>query len=313
MVAARRKGKWTGGYPILGYDIGKDNKLQVNRRGERKGGLPLNKARIHNILTNPLYMGKVKAGELILDGEHDAILDEETFAKVRAILDRNNQNGGATVRNRHGALPKGLLFDAKHGFALGHSFTKKGGKLYRYYVNTQAAKEGWDSCTTTSLPAAEIENFVLERIRNVGRDPALQREILEEAKRDQEDKAQRVESERKAVFREIERLGTEIRDAAESGDGDRLRRLREQSAIQEEKLNAILDEKRRLDALRLSEDEVLAAMTDFDPLWEHMAPRERARLVELLVERVLVDSEAGTVAITFRPSGIRPLTKEKIA
>ena len=63
----------------------------------------------------------------------------------------------------------------------------------------------------------------------------------------------------------------------------------------------------------LSEDEVLAAMTDFDPLWEHMAPRERARLVELLVERVLVDSDVGTVAITFRPSGIRTLTMEKIA
>lgn len=29
--------------------------------------------------------------------------------------------------------------------------------------------------------------------------------------------------------------------------------------------------------------------------------------------RVLVDSETGTVAITFRPSGIRTLTKEKIA
>jgi hypothetical protein len=51
-----------------------------------------------------------------------------------------------------------------------------------------------------------------------------------------------------------------------SADGDRLRKLREQSAIQEEKLNAILDEKRRLDTLRLSEGEVLAALTDFDPL-----------------------------------------------
>jgi site-specific DNA recombinase len=352
VVAARRKGKWTGGHPLLGYDIGKDKrlavnrqeaervraifdlyirheaplpvvrecrslgwttKLWVNRRGERKGGLPLNKSRIHGIITNPLYMGKVKAGELILEGEHEAIIDEETFNRARAILDRNNRSSGTVVKNRHGALLKGLLFDAKTGFALGHSFTKKGGKLYRYYVNTQAAKEGWDSCTTTSLPAAEIENFVLERVRNVGRDPGLQREIIDEAARDHGDKAQRVERERQSVFREIERLGVEIREAAASGDGDRLRRLREQSASQEEKLNAILDEKRRLDTLRLSEDEVLAAMTDFDPLWEQLAPRERARLVELLVERILVDTEAGTVAITFRPSGIRTLTKEKIA
>ncbi|HSH09462.1 MAG TPA: hypothetical protein VK995_03685 [Oceanipulchritudo sp.] len=44
-----------------------------------------------------------------------------------------------------------------------------------------------------------------------------------------------------------------------------------------------------------------------------MAPRARARLVELLVEKVLVDCEAGIVAITFRPSGLRFLTKSKIA
>src|SRR5690606_17037342 len=30
IVAARRKGKWTGGYPILGYDIGADKKLALN-------------------------------------------------------------------------------------------------------------------------------------------------------------------------------------------------------------------------------------------------------------------------------------------
>jgi site-specific DNA recombinase len=353
VVAARRKGKWTGGHPILGYDIGKDKKLVVNRgeaervraifdlylrheaplplvrecrklgwttkvwvnrKGERRGGLPINKARIHGILTNPLYMGKVRAGKLVLDGEQEAIIDEATFVRARAILDRNCQNGGVVVRNRHGALLRGLLFDAKTGFALSHSFTKKGGKLYRYYVNTQAAKEGWGNCAgTTSLPAAEIESFVLERVQAAGRDKTLQREILAEAARDHAERSQRIERERKAALGRIRQLAAEIREAAESGDGDQLRRLREQSAIQEEKLSAILDEQRRLEALRLSEDEVLAALHDFDPLWRQMAPRERARLVELLVEKVMVDSEAGTVAITFRPSGIRTLTREKIA
>jgi site-specific DNA recombinase len=68
-------------------------KVWINRRGERKGGLLLNKARIYNIITTPLYMGKVKAGELVLDGEQDAIIDKATFAQVRTILDRNNRNG----------------------------------------------------------------------------------------------------------------------------------------------------------------------------------------------------------------------------
>lgn len=352
VVAARRKGKWTGGHPILGYDIGKDKRLLVNRaeaeqvreifdlyiqheaplpvvrecrtrgwttkvwtnrRGEQKGGLPLNKARIHAIVTNPLYIGKVKAGDLVLDGEHDAIIDEATCARARAILDRNNQSGGSAVRNVHGALLKGLLFDAKSGFALAHSFTKKGGKLYRYYVNTQAAKEGWDSCATTSLPAAEIEAFVMERIRVVGRDPGLQREIIEEAKREYDDRLQQLTKDRKALAKKLESASAAIREAVGSGDADALLHLRESAAAMEGKLAAILGEQKRLADSQMDDRAILATLTAFDPLWEHMAPRERARLVELLVEKVMVDSEAGTVAITFRPSGIRTLTKEKIA
>lgn len=58
---------------------------------------------------------------------------------------------------------------------------------------------------------------------------------------------------------------------------------------------------------------ILAALHDFDPLWQHMSRRKRACLVEPLVETVMVDSAAGTVAITFRASGINTLTKEKMA
>jgi hypothetical protein len=40
-----------------------------------------------------------------------------------------------------------------------------------------------------------------------------------------------------------------------------------------------------------------------------VAPRDQARIIELLVDRVNCDADAGSVAITFRPSGIKSLAK----
>jgi site-specific DNA recombinase len=43
-----------------------------------------------------------------------------------------------------------------------------------------------------------------------------------------------------------------------------------------------------------------------------LTPKEQARVIELLVERVDFDGSAGKVAITFRPAGIRTLADELV-
>jgi hypothetical protein len=57
--------------------------------------------------------------------------------------------------------------------------------------------------------------------------------------------------------------------------------------------------------------EVSAALSVFDPVWEQLAPKEQARVIGLLVERVAYDGKAGTVAITFHPTGIKALAQEQ--
>ncbi|MEZ6138287.1 MAG: zinc ribbon domain-containing protein [Pirellulaceae bacterium] len=51
--------------------------------------------------------------------------------------------------------------------------TKNGSKRYRYYVCMKAQKRGWKNCKSKSVPAAEIEKFVVDKIRHVGHDAAL--------------------------------------------------------------------------------------------------------------------------------------------
>jgi site-specific DNA recombinase len=58
--------------------------------------------------------------------------------------------------------------------------------------------------------------------------------------------------------------------------------------------------------------ELALALAAFHPLWKSLAPREQAGVIRLLLERVAYDAEKGTVAITFRPSGIRTLAREAL-
>lgn len=51
-------------------------------------------------------------------------------------------------------------------------------------------------------------------------------------------------------------------------------------------------------------------MAVFDPVWDSLTPREQARVIHLLVERVDYDGATGKIAITFHPSGIKMLADE---
>jgi len=56
--------------------------------------------------------------------------------------------------------------------------------------------------------------------------------------------------------------------------------------------------------------ELAKVLPIFDPVWESLSPREQARVMQLLVERVGYDGRNGAMAITFRNSGIKTLTQE---
>jgi site-specific DNA recombinase len=52
------------------------------------------------------------------------------------------------------------------------------------------------------------------------------------------------------------------------------------------------------------------AFSLFDPVWETLFPKEQARIMQLLVERIDYDADREILAITFSPVGIRTLSAE---
>ena len=93
-----------------------------------RGGRPFDKTSLHRLLTNPIYLGKVRHRGEEFKGEHEAIVDEAVWNSVQQMLLRNSRNGGAETRNKYGALLRGLIRCGSCDVAMGHVFTRKGTK-----------------------------------------------------------------------------------------------------------------------------------------------------------------------------------------
>jgi len=59
---------------------------------------------------------------------------------------------------------------------------RSGPRNYRYYVCQNATKQGYDVCATRSIPAQEIEDFVVDRITSIGKDEGLITRIEQKAR-----------------------------------------------------------------------------------------------------------------------------------
>ena len=200
VAASRKKGMWMGGVPPFGYRV-ENRKLLVDadtaahvrwifarfieigsctvlaREVDARGlGTPrgnrIDKKYLYRMLANRAYLGEsVHKGDSY-PGEHDAIIDRETWDKVHAILQESPRKRAARTRADTPALLKGLLF-GPDGAAFSPTHTRKGGRLYRYYVSQTVLKHGAGACPIGRVPAGEIEAAVIDQLRAVFRQPEI--------------------------------------------------------------------------------------------------------------------------------------------
>jgi DNA invertase Pin-like site-specific DNA recombinase len=273
-AASRARGMWMGGKVPLGYDV-VARKLVVNEdeaprvrlvfevfvetgsgietvaclRAEgatSKTGRPLDKGDVYKLLNNRTYVGEAAHKGQVYPGEHQAIVPRELWDQAHAILQtspraRTNQN-----RQHTPALLKGLIFGVD-GRALSPTHTRKGGRLYRYYVAQRVLKgdAAGDDSLVRRVSAAAIEAAVVDQLRALLQQP----EII---------------------------VGTWL--AARAGAPD------------------------------LTEAEVHRALGELDPLWGQLFPAEQARIVRLLVERVVVGPTGADIQL--RVEGLASLVRD---
>jgi site-specific DNA recombinase len=198
--ASRMKGMWMGGCPPLGYEV-KHRKLVENptdaahvrwvfarfieigsgtllaRELAERGvstsrGHRIDKKFIYRMLNNRVYIGEAVHKGTSYPGEHAAIIDREAWDSVHAILTESPRKRAARTRADTPALLRGLLY-GPDGAAFSPTHTRKGGRLYRYYVSQTVLKHGAGSCPVGRVPAGEIEAAVIDQLRAVFRQPEI--------------------------------------------------------------------------------------------------------------------------------------------
>ncbi len=216
MGAARKKGKWVGGRPPLGYNIDKVNhKIVINPeearlirkifslylekrsllattkamnddahqtksftsdKGIRFGGLQFKNTGIQLILKNVLYTGKVSYHDEIYEGEQEAIITEEDFQKVQQILADNWRERKVAGTAKSIGLLSQILRCKACNSSTYYIYSQKGTNRYHYYVCLNAQKRGYHVCPTRNVAAHAIENKFMECLRTLVTDSTFDSE-----------------------------------------------------------------------------------------------------------------------------------------
>ena len=200
VAASRMKGMWMGGVPPFGYEV-KDRKLIINETDaahvrwifarflEIGSGTEL--ARELGEARHPDQPWQPDRQEVPLPaaeqprphrrgGPQGRQLSRRArrhhrprdVGQVHTILQESPRKRAARTRADTPALLKGLLF-GPDGAAFSPTHTRKGGKLYRYYVSQTVLKHGAGSCPVGRVPAGEIEAAVIDQLRAVFRQPEI--------------------------------------------------------------------------------------------------------------------------------------------
>ncbi|MFK7903100.1 MAG: recombinase family protein [Nitratireductor sp.] len=213
IAASKKKGMWMGGVVPLGYQV-EDKKLFINKEEAKTveslylrylelgsvtelskealtNGLvgrsllsknntprktnPFGRGNLYHLLSNPIYLGKVKHHDQIYDGQHEAIIEVSIWDAVQQKLKANASNRLSTTNATSPNLFTGLLHD-EAGESLSPTHTNKKGKRYFYYVSKTSANhnvkdvlvknKSTNEKTTWRLSAPYLDKTVLQILKS---------------------------------------------------------------------------------------------------------------------------------------------------
>ena len=214
MAAAKKKGKWIGGRPPLGYDLDKVNhKIMVNpveaelvrkifdlylekrsllsvamalneneqktksytaAKGNRFGGIKFKSTGVQLIVKSPLYTGRVSYRGQLYPGEHERIVSDEVFKEAQEILANNRRERKVAGTMKNMGLLNNLLRCKACDSTMYCIYTMKGKNKYNYYLCMNAQKRGYKNCPTCLVAAQVIENKFMGFLRKITKDPRIE-------------------------------------------------------------------------------------------------------------------------------------------
>lgn len=340
MHNARKKGRFIGGRPVMGYNTTKEagvievneveairvrqifelylelrsvkatvlelrqrgwnNKKWVTKQGKVTGGAPFSKNGLHTLLTNPIYIGKVTLNGEVFEGKHDGVLDPELFESVQSMLQKNSVQQGNRKRNRHDALLKGLLYCTACDAPFSHTYTKKKNRMYRYYTCSHKRFEGSHTCPSPSLSAGEIEGLVTEQLLSIGSNPGLQDTVYQQLFEVVARKQDEQQQQVKTAKQQLARIKRELQSSREFDTADSLVSHLE---VQKAGAEELLGKAATIKLRKPTKKSIQEALSNMHELWPSFNAGEKCDFVRTLVQRVDYDALDERVTLHFNENG----------
>lgn len=221
VAASRAKGMWMGGTVPFGYRVS-DRKLvpiehdaatvrhiyerylalgsvralkaeldaqgiytkpRPAREGTQRPPAPFERGALYHLLSNPIYVGKVKHKTRLYDGEHEAIVPNELWDQVQTHLAERAMRKRDHTANGNTSLLTGRIRDHL-GRVMSPTATRRAGRTNRYYASLRG------SCGHNGTPlddkavrvgAAAMEKAIAKALQGLFTPDAIVRLVNEAA------------------------------------------------------------------------------------------------------------------------------------
>ena len=152
--------------------------IRRHRSGRGSGGRLFSRGKLYALLSNPIYIGRIRHKDRTYAGQHTAILDADLWQKVQDRLAANRNPTSRLRRARDPSPLAGRLYDPE-GRKMRPSLANKKGRRYRYYVSETLIEDGVaHGARGWRIPAGELEAAVAQTLSAKVQDPAFQAYLL---------------------------------------------------------------------------------------------------------------------------------------
>lgn len=246
---------------------------------------------IRDMLQRPLYMGKLIVGDKLVDGQHEPIIDSETWYKVQYEISRRREE----LPPRKDYLLTGLLECGVCGSGVIHvkRVTRKYGKVYLYELYAcrnqhVREKDRYNFCTLGYRRRIDTEEYVVNEIKSIALNPNKLKGLAKKQAKKHKD-----ESIETALLSQLEKINQGLEnlyDAIQNGIvkasavAARIRKLEEERESIETRLDEINEE----DDSPVEVSEILVMAREIREAWDFLTDEEQKLLVRKMIKKVIM-------------------------
>lgn len=284
---------------------------------------------IQSILDNPVYIGKIAYGRrikekvkgskneyrvvhadeyLLYDGQHEAIIDNETWEKVRTKRQSTGVKAPSKVRRERVHLLSGLLRCPKYGspmYANRHYWTNKDGTyndIYYYFCSHSTKTRGGSCDYNAKLRKTDIEPYVIEALKELVKGENFAEEIKSRIGKDvntelidgelsgYNKKLSEIKTNKANLEKNIDNLPLDVkfRERKLKDMQSRLDALYDTISELEEKIEDATLRKKTIKEEAMTLDNIYKLLLSFDEIYDRMTEDEQKLMFTYLVKNIQI-------------------------